>query len=57
MVNSDAQRIVVTTLRDIFDKAMVAQNGANPSLIDAWLLHTNRSVWYGDHQGDHTQPT
>ena len=53
MVNSDAHEIVVTTLRDIFDKAMVTQNGANPSLIDAWLLHTNRSVWYGDHQGDH----
>ena len=52
-VNSDAHEIVIITLCDIFNKAMVMQDGVNPSLIDAWLLHTNQSVWYSNHQGDH----
>jgi len=45
-------RIVVTTLRDIWNKAMVTQT-VQPFSHRRWLLHTNRSVWYGDHQGDH----
>ena len=41
MVNSGAHEIVIITLHNIFNKAMVMQNGVNPSLIDTWLLHVN----------------
>jgi hypothetical protein len=53
MVNSDAHESVAITLRNILDKAIVAQIGVNPSLIKALRVHTNKSVWYSDHQGDH----
>ena len=53
MVNSDLHEVAAVIIRDLLRGAMDKQDALNPPLINAWQLHTNRSAWFNDRQGNH----
>ena len=53
MVNSDLHEVAAVIIHDLLRGAMDKQDALNPPLINAWQLHTNRSAWFNDRQGNH----